>query len=43
MGAVGAKLSVAFGLDNAQIGLMISLFLTPGLFLTMPAGLSGLK
>ena len=41
MGAVGGKLSDAFGLENAQIGLMIGLFMAPGLFLALPAGFSG--
>ena len=41
MGAVGTNLSDAFGLDNAQIGLMIGLFMAPGLFLALPAGFSG--
>ncbi len=41
MGAVGGELSDAFGLDNAQIGLMIGLFMAPGLFLALPAGFSG--
>lgn len=41
MGAVGGKLSDAFGLDNAQISLMIGLFMAPGLFLALPAGFSG--
>ena len=41
MGAVSGQLSDAFGLDNAQIGLMIGLFMAPGLFLAMPAGFSG--
>ncbi|MDW4500601.1 MFS transporter [Sulfitobacter sp. D35] len=41
MGAVGAELSDAFGLDHAEIGLMIGLFMAPGLFLAMPAGFSG--
>lgn len=41
MGAVGSDLSAAFGLDNAQIGLMIGLFMVPGLFLALPAGFSG--
>jgi predicted MFS family arabinose efflux permease len=41
MGAVGGDLSGAFGLDNAQIGLMIGLFMAPGLFLALPAGFSG--
>jgi len=41
MGAAGGELSGAFGLDNAQIGLMIGLFMAPGLFLAVPAGFSG--
>ena len=41
MGAVGGNLMDAFGLDNAQIGLMIGLFMAPGLFLALPAGFSG--
>ncbi|WP_283638310.1 CynX/NimT family MFS transporter [Marinovum algicola] len=41
MGAVGGNLTDAFGLDNAQIGLMIGLFMAPGLFLSLPAGFSG--
>lgn len=41
MGAVGGELSDAFGLDNAQVGLMIGLFMAPGLFLALPAGFSG--
>lgn len=41
MGAVRGDITDAFGLDNAQIGLMIGLFMAPGLFLAMPAGFSG--
>jgi predicted MFS family arabinose efflux permease len=41
MGAVGGNLTDAFGLDNAQIGLMIGVFMAPGLFLALPAGFSG--
>lgn len=41
MGAVGGNLTDTFGLDNAQIGLMIGLFMAPGLFLALPAGFSG--
>lgn len=41
MGAGGADLSDVFALDNARIGLMIGLFMAPGLFLAFPAGLSG--
>ena len=41
MASVGGDLSDAFGLDNAEIGLMIGLFMAPGLFLALPAGFSG--
>lgn len=41
MGAVGTNLSNEYGIDNAQIGLMIGLFMAPGLFLALPAGFSG--
>ena len=41
MGAVGTKLSDAFGLDNVQIGLLIGLFMAPGLILALPVGFSG--
>lgn len=41
MGAVGGELSGRFGLDNAEIGLMIGLFMMPGLFLAIPAGFAG--
>lgn len=41
LGTVGADISGAFGLDNAQVGLMIGLFMAPGLFLVLPAGLLG--
>lgn len=41
MGAVGEDLSRVFGLDNARIGLMIGLFMAPGLFLALPAGVAG--
>lgn len=41
MGSVGTNLSDTFGLDNAQIGLMIGLFMAPGLFLALPAGFVG--
>lgn len=41
MGAVSGELTDAFGLDHAQIGLMIGLFMAPGLFLALPAGFSG--
>ena len=41
LGSVGGELSGAFGLDNAEIGLMIGLFMAPGMFLALPAGFSG--
>jgi MFS family permease len=41
MGAVGGELADVFTLDNAQLGLMIGLFMAPGLFLALPAGFSG--
>lgn len=41
LASVGDNLVVAFGLDYAGIGLLIGLFMAPGLLLAMPAGLSG--
>ena len=41
MGSVGDSLGVAFGLDYAQIGWLIGLFMVPGLFLAIPAGFWG--
>lgn len=41
MASVGDDLTVAFGLDYAEIGLMIGLFMAPGLFLAFPAGFIG--
>lgn len=41
LGAVSGELSGAFGLDHAQIGMMIGVFMAPGLFLALPAGFSG--
>ncbi len=41
MASAGDGLAVAFGLDHAGIGLMIGLFMAPGLFLAMPAGFLG--
>lgn len=41
MASAGDGLAVAFGLDYAEIGLMIGLFMAPGLFLALPAGFSG--
>lgn len=41
MASVGDPLAKAFGLDHAEIGLMIGLFMAPGLFLALPAGFAG--
>lgn len=41
LASVGDNLVVAFGLDYAQLGLLIGLFMAPGLVLAMPAGFSG--
>ena len=41
LGSVGDALGVAFGLDYAGIGLLIGLFMAPGLVLALPAGLAG--
>jgi predicted MFS family arabinose efflux permease len=41
LASVGDNLVVAFGLDYAGIGLLIGLFMAPGLFLALPAGYSG--
>ncbi len=41
MGSVGGDISAAFGLDNAQVGMMIGLFMAPGLFLVLLAGVLG--
>lgn len=38
LASVGDNLSVAFGIDYASIGLLIGLFMAPGLFLAIPAG-----
>lgn len=39
--SVGDDLVVAFGLDFAGIGVLIGLFMAPGLFLALPAGYLG--
>jgi predicted MFS family arabinose efflux permease len=41
LASVGNDLVVAFGLGYAEIGALIGLFMAPGLFLAIPAGLSG--
>lgn len=38
VGSASSGLADAFAFDNAQLGLMIGLFMAPGLFLAMPAG-----
>ncbi|WP_425039663.1 CynX/NimT family MFS transporter [Primorskyibacter sp. S187A] len=41
LASVGDSLTVAFGLDYASIGLLIGLFMAPGLILALPAGYLG--
>jgi predicted MFS family arabinose efflux permease len=41
MASVGDDVAVAFGLDHAGIGLLIGLFMLPGLVLALPAGFLG--
>ncbi|MGZ2258102.1 MFS transporter [Roseobacter sp. A03A-229] len=41
LASVGDSLIVAFGLDYASIGLLIGLFMAPGLILALPAGYVG--
>ena len=41
MGSTSDQLAEAFGLGYAQIGLMIGLFMAPGLFLALAAGYAG--
>lgn len=41
MGSVSDDLVLAFGLDYAEIGTLIGLFMLPGLFITLPAGFIG--
>jgi len=41
LASVGDSLTVAFGLDYAGVGLLIGLFMLPGLFLALPAGYLG--
>ncbi|SDZ56612.1 hypothetical protein SAMN05444004_12229 [Jannaschia faecimaris] len=41
LGSVGDDLIVAFGLDYAGIGLLIGLFMVPGLFRARPVGFAG--
>ncbi|MGP6086293.1 MFS transporter [Antarctobacter jejuensis] len=41
LASVGDGLVVAFGLDYAGVGLLIGLFMAPGLFLALPAGYLG--
>lgn len=41
LGSVGDDLVATFGFDYASIGLLIGLFMAPGLFFMLPAGLLG--
>lgn len=41
LASVGDDLVVAFGLDYAGVGLLIGLFMAPGVVLAIPAGFSG--
>ncbi|HIL24807.1 MAG TPA: MFS transporter [Verrucomicrobia bacterium] len=41
MGSVSNDLIYAFGLDYTEIGTLVGLFLLPGMFLAIPAGLGG--
>lgn len=41
MASVGDDLVAAYGLDYAEIGTLIGLFMVPGLFLAIPAGFFG--
>lgn len=41
LASVGDNLIAAFGLDYAGIGLLIGMFMIPGLFLALPAGFLG--
>jgi predicted MFS family arabinose efflux permease len=41
LASVGDNLVLTFGLDYAGIGLLIGLFMAPGLLLAMPAGFAG--
>ena len=41
MVSVGDDIAVVFGFDYTELGLMIGLFMAPGLFLALPAGFWG--
>jgi len=41
LGSVGDDLVIAFGLDYADIGTLVGLFMAPGLLLAIPAGFAG--
>ncbi len=41
LASVGDGLVLAFGLDYAGVGLLVGLFMAPGLFLALPAGYLG--
>ncbi|MET1413298.1 MFS transporter [Roseibium sp. HPY-6] len=39
--SVGDDLVTVFGIDFSEVGILIGLFMVPGLFLALPAGMSG--
>ncbi len=41
LGSVGDDLIAAFGLDYAEIGTLVGMFMVPGMFLAIPAGFCG--
>ena len=41
LGSVSNDLIAAFGLDHADVGMLVGMFMVPGLFLAIPAGFSG--
>jgi len=41
LGSVSNDLVAEFGLDYADIGMLVGMFMVPGLFLAIPAGFSG--
>lgn len=41
LASVGDSLTIAFGLDYASVGLLIGIFMAPGLILALPAGYLG--
>ena len=41
MASVGDKVGLVFGMDYTEIGMLIGLFMLPGIFIAFPAGLLG--